>query len=521
MQKILLATTLFVTACAANPATGGKNFTLVGEQSEYAMGQKTAEEAMKEIGIYREKPSLNTYIQNLGNRMWQNTERSGQPFQTMILDDETFNAWATPGYVNFYRGILPFFQNETHLAEVMAHEMGHITARHTAQGVTRGTLANLLLTGASIYVAATADSPATANLAMLAGSVGVGATLMSFNRSQELEADRLALRYMAASGYDPRESYNSNKGFLLYEAYERARLADKNGGSVPSGGVLSALMRSHPQTPDRIEQVEKLVGKPDGTVKLPVGVQPATTAADPFGEKRYLSMIDGISYGPKPEFGIAGKNKIYFPKQRFIWNLPTTSAGGFSLVLEDIDEKDKTPTWAAYNPAAGDHIMITFLPMLSGLNPQSTLMSKYTDLRTGGNWEKLTVGTGATAQTASTATYNKGGYTYRVIGVPVPTKDLLATILFRSKTGEVGPHQALLAATTSSQVLSEAKAKALQPTRIKVATARGGERISTLAAQMPVTRHAELLFRAMNGLESDMQTLPAGKMYKTIVDPNR
>ena len=106
---------------------------------------------VSEYGIYRDD-RLTGYLDGVGKRLAKISHRPGLPYEFKVLDTPVVNAFAVPGgYVYFTRGILSNLNSEAELACVMGHELGHITARHSAQQYSRAQLAQLTLGSAMMF----------------------------------------------------------------------------------------------------------------------------------------------------------------------------------------------------------------------------------------------------------------------------------------------------------------------------------------------------------------------------------
>ena len=106
-----------------------------------------------------------------------------------------------------YTGIFPVAKNEAGLAAIMGHEVTHALARHGAERMSEGQLAQAGLTVADVLVGSSTSNPATAQLMMAALGLGVNVGIMlPFSRSHESEADYVGLLLAAQAGYDPREA---------------------------------------------------------------------------------------------------------------------------------------------------------------------------------------------------------------------------------------------------------------------------------------------------------------------------
>src|SRR6186997_3291811 len=171
------------TACATNPVTGKNQVSLLSEAEELAIGQQEDVEIRREMGVYDDQ-ALQRYVSDLGQELARNSHRPNLPWSFTIVDSPAINAFALPGgYVYVTRGLLAYLDDESELAGVLGHEIGHVTARHAAQAYTRQAEANLGLTILSIFV------PSTQPFTDL-GATGLGVLFLRHGREAELEADR-------------------------------------------------------------------------------------------------------------------------------------------------------------------------------------------------------------------------------------------------------------------------------------------------------------------------------------------
>src|ERR1051326_2903340 len=145
-----VVTAVLAAACARNPATGQNELMLVSESQEIQMGQQADSQVIQSIGLYPDQ-ALQSYVQDLGKKLAATSERPNLPWTFRVVDDPAVNAFAIPGgFVYVTRGILTHVTNEAQLATVMGHEIGHVTARHTAHEMSREQLANIGLAIGSI-----------------------------------------------------------------------------------------------------------------------------------------------------------------------------------------------------------------------------------------------------------------------------------------------------------------------------------------------------------------------------------
>jgi predicted Zn-dependent protease len=282
---------LFLGACAVNPVTGDRQLALVSESQEIQIGGQVAADAERQLGLV-DDPELQEYIHRLGMQLAQASERPELPWSFKVVDDPTPNAFAAPGgYIFITRGLLALMHNEAELVSVLGHEIGHVTARHSVQMMSRAQLAQIGLGLGAIL------SPTVAQYGELMAG-GLQVLFLSYGRDAEREADDLGFRYAHEQGYDVREMTNVFASF--------ARAADRmGGGSVPS------WLQSHPDPEDRITRIERRLGELDTP---PDGMR--------VGEEEYLARITGLAYGENPRNGYFEERRFFHPDLEFRIEFP-------------------------------------------------------------------------------------------------------------------------------------------------------------------------------------------------------
>jgi predicted Zn-dependent protease len=285
---LLVAT--IVAGCATNPATGQREFSLMSESQEISIGQQNDVQVRREMGVYEDR-ALEEYVASIGRRLSQSSERPALPWHFTVVDSPVVNAFALPGgYIYMTRGILPYLRDEAELAGVLGHEIGHVTARHSAQQYSRATGAGLGLLLGSIFV------PAVRPFSQLAES-GLGLLFLKYGRDDELQADELGVRYTARNGWDP-----AGVADMLRTLDRIEETADNRG--IPS------WLATHPAPEDRVVKVQAAVNAAGGAARG------GRDRAD------YLQRIDGLVYGDNPDQGVVRGRDFLHAKLRFAVRLP-------------------------------------------------------------------------------------------------------------------------------------------------------------------------------------------------------
>lgn len=230
------ALTLTISACGTNPVTKKREFQLVSESQEIAMGtQNYSPTRQSQGGDYIIDPELTAYVQSIGNKLVAVADRK-LPYEFTVINDSVPNAWAMPGgKIAFNRGLLYELNSEAELAAVMGHEMVHAAARHGAKGMERG----IFLQGAMIAVGIGAQNTDYANL--IVGGAQLGAQLVSskYGRDAESESDLYGMQYMKKAGYDPTAAVTLQETFVRLSADRKSNF-------------IEGLFASHPPSPERV-----------------------------------------------------------------------------------------------------------------------------------------------------------------------------------------------------------------------------------------------------------------------------
>ncbi|MEO5602464.1 MAG: M48 family metallopeptidase, partial [Cyclobacteriaceae bacterium] len=260
----VLITLLLLDSCAKNPVTGKNDFMLMSKGQEVAMGQQSDPEIVSFFGIYESEP-IQRFIKEKGQEMVTVSHRKDLKYDFKIVDSPVVNAFAVPGgYVYFTRGIMAHFNNEAEFAGVLGHEIGHITARHSAKQYSNAMLGQIGLVAGSVL------SPAFAQYAEMAGQ-GLQLLFLKFGRDAESQSDKLGVEYSTKIGYDAQEM----AGF--FSTLDRLS-AQSGGGEVPT------FLSTHPDPADREVKVAKMAA--DWKRKL-------DNADLDVNRDSYLKMIDG------------------------------------------------------------------------------------------------------------------------------------------------------------------------------------------------------------------------------------
>ena len=211
-----------VTACATNPVTGGKDIVLMSEDEEIALGRANDPKIRAQYGVYDDS-ALQAYVQRVGEQLATHSHRPGLVYRFTVLDSPEVNAFALPGgYIYITRGILAYLNSEAELAAVLAHEVGHVTARHAVRQYTAATAASI---GANILSAVVPELGSQAGQQLM--NVIGNALLSGYGRDHELESDRLGAEYLARTGFDPHAMIGVVGVLKNQEEFEKQRAKEE------------------------------------------------------------------------------------------------------------------------------------------------------------------------------------------------------------------------------------------------------------------------------------------------------
>ena len=224
--------------CGVNPVTGSSEMSFVSEQQEIRAGeQQYGPSQQSEGGQYVLDPELNAYVARVGQSLARVSERSQLPYEFVVLNNSSPNAWALPGgKIAVNRGLLVQLEDESQLAAVLGHEIVHAAARHGAKAQETGTLLNI---GLAVLGVATANS-AYQDLALQGAQISGALVQTRYGREAELESDYYGMQYMARAGYDPQGAVRLQETFVKLS-------------QGPRQDWLSGLFASHPPSQERVD----------------------------------------------------------------------------------------------------------------------------------------------------------------------------------------------------------------------------------------------------------------------------
>jgi beta-barrel assembly-enhancing protease len=256
-----------------NPVTGEKQHVSLSPQQEIAMGVAAAPEMEQQFGGELADASVKETVSRVGQKVVAGSDAARSEYKYVfhvLRDPETVNAFALPGGQVFVTAaLLKNLTNEAQLAGVLAHEVGHVVGRHSAEHVAKAEFTQILVGAAG--VAASDDRGDGQRAAAVAAMVG-SLVNMKFSRKDESEADAFGVKYMSQAGYDPRAMVALMR--ILKEASGGARRPE--------------FLSTHPDPGNREQAIEAEIAS-----LYPGGVPPQLARGDDAAFARLRERLGG------------------------------------------------------------------------------------------------------------------------------------------------------------------------------------------------------------------------------------
>jgi predicted Zn-dependent protease len=286
---------MLASGCVMNRASGRREFSLVSQSQELALGKQGDQEIRQQYGVY-DHAAVEQYVQRLGKTIAAHSDQPELDWHFRVLDSPVVNAFALPGgYIYVTRGLLAYLENEAQLAVVIGHEIGHVTARHTAERITRQNVAGLGMGLGALFIP---------GLRPYMGILQTGMQLLflNYSRGDESAADELGVKYATRAGYA------AAQGARFFGTLKR--LEDGK-----TGGLLPEWASTHPDPAQRETRVIALAAAANKA--LP---KPATKGTD---AATFLPRLERIVFGQDPRQGFVKGGQFIHPEMAFRFPVPS------------------------------------------------------------------------------------------------------------------------------------------------------------------------------------------------------
>jgi predicted Zn-dependent protease len=277
-------------ACALNPVSGRPEFVLVSAKRERQLGQEEAARVARFLGVLDDSPHA-AYVAAVGQRLAALAPRRDVAWAFHVVDMAEANAFALPsGDIYVSRGLLALANSEDEIAGVIAHEIGHVAARHTVQQISRQAPLAIVIGLPAVLTGML--SPALGQIVGGLGQLTSGLIFASYSRAQEREADRFGQELAARAGWDP-------AGLAAF-----LHTLEREEALHPGDSGRPRFFDSHPRTPERVQTTAAYAHKLQRAPSNPI----AATRTD------FLARLEGVVVGGRAANGVFDGPRFLHPE---------------------------------------------------------------------------------------------------------------------------------------------------------------------------------------------------------------
>jgi predicted Zn-dependent protease len=426
-------------------------------------------------GVY-DNAKLQAMVEQTVSRLVAASERPDLKYQVTILNSPAINAFALPnGQLYITRGLIALANDRAELASVLAHEMGHVIARHAAIREEQAKQAAII----SHVVNDVLSDPNTGALALAKSKLA----LASFSRAQEFEADGIGVGISARAGFDP---FGASR--FLTDMQRNADLK-ASGGNVNSTDPRTIdFLSSHPATPERVKNALANARQFSG---------PGNGERD---RAQYLADLDGLVYGEDPSEGFVRGRRFVHPNLGFTFTAPP----GISL-------DNTAQAVLGLKDGGGEALRLDVVSVPAEQSLPDYLKSGWMERVEPASIEQLTVN----GFPAATATATGEQWSFRLYAVRYGSD--VYRFIFATKNRSAQSDRAFRESVMSFRRMSLKESQEVHPLRIKIIAAENGDTQEKLARRMAVSDRPLEVFRVINGLAPHDPIKP-GEKLKIVVE---
>lgn len=242
----ILSVSLSGCATVYNPVTGKEEVIFINTQSEIAIGKSAVSQIGKKYKLSDNEEDLER-LNRIGQRVALASDRQDLEYNFYLIEDKTLNALAIPGgHVYIFRGLYELLDDDE-LACVLAHEIGHVAARHPVKKL-QATLGYQILSTIALVTFQKGREKKKKQAAYIAyaASTAFNLVMLGYSRKDEFQADELGVKYAYKAGFEPRG---------MIGAFRKLKAKQKKGFPVPY------ILRSHPYIDERIKRIESKIAE--------------------------------------------------------------------------------------------------------------------------------------------------------------------------------------------------------------------------------------------------------------------
>ena len=447
--------------------------TIDRDQSAPAAVRENARILASYGGLY-ENPKMQAEIEKIVARLVAASERPDLKYQVTMLNSPAVNAFALPnGNLYISRGLIALATDKAELASVLAHEMGHVIARHAAIRAEQARQTALI----GQVVSEVLSDPNMGALALAKSKL----TLAAFSRAQEFEADGIGIGISARAGFD---SYGAARFLTAMQRNADVKGASNNAGVDPH---VADFLSSHPATPERVKNA----------------IANARQFSGPGNGERdrdaYLGDIEGMVYGEDPSEGFARGRRFLHPKLGFTFTAPP----GFSL-------DNTAQAVLGLKDGGGEALRLDVVSVPAEQRLSDYLKSGWIDNVDGASVEDFSIN-GFPAATASA----KGErWSFRLFAVRFGSD--VYRFIFAARDLTPANDKSFRESVMTFRRMSLRESAGIKPLHIRVVTVKPGDTVETLAQRM-ATDHKTERFLLLNGFQSHDKLKP-GQKVKLVME---
>jgi predicted Zn-dependent protease len=474
---------LLLAACTVSPAGIGPQATasLPAKTIDASISPDVLREHQRILaaygGVYND-PRLQSLIEQMVDRLVAASDRPDLHYKVTVLNSQSVNAFALPtGHLYVTRGLIALANDDSELASVLAHEMGHVIARHAELREEHAREAELV----SRVVSDVVTDPAAGALALAKSKLA----LASFSRAQEFEADSIGVGIAAHAGYDP---YGAVRFLTAME--HNAELRPEQ--SATMNPAAPDFLSSHPATPERVANAITIARQYRA---------PADTGEN-FAQSKaaYLADINGIVYGEDPSEGFVRGRRFLHPKLGFTFTAPE----GFAL-------DNTAQAVLGIKRGGGEALRLDVVRV-----PAEQTLGEYLTSGWIENIDSSTVeDTTINGFPAATAAAKGDQWDFRLYAIRFGSD--VYRFIFAAKHRNAETDRAFRDSVGSFRRMSIAETEQAKPLRLRIVTVAPGDTVEKLAGKMALADRALDRFRVLNGLDPSDRVKP-GSEVKIVVE---
>jgi predicted Zn-dependent protease len=429
-------------------------------------------------GVYND-PRLQAMLEQTVGRLVAASEKPDQHYRVTMLNSQSVNAFALPtGQIYVTRGLIALANDESELASVLAHEIGHVIAHHAEQREEEARNADL----ASRTITDVVSDPEVGALALAKSKL----KLVNFSRSQEFEADAVGIGIAARAGYDP---YGAVR--FLTSMGHNSELKAQQGGAINPGAP--DFLSSHPATPERITNALSNARQ----YRAPAADTPEDLAKAKAG---YFGNIDGIVFGEDPSEGFVRGRRFLHPKLGFTFTAPD----GFAL-------DNTAPAVLGVKRGGGQALRLDVVRVPAEQTLAAYLTSGWIENIDPATVEDIVIN----GFPGATAAAKGDQWDFRLYAIRYGSDVYRFIFATKHRTSETD--RGFRESIGTFRRMSLAEIEQAKPLHLLVAKVAPGDTVEKLASRMAVTDRAVERFRVLNGLEPGEKLRP-GSEVKIVVE---